>query len=99
MAGKYIHTLYSLKTGLDIIAETKENESKNLRTGMVQLRFFHLQSPTDGKITQIKFNLDPWEAYDMYLKINKVWKEGGKEKITHKFKNGKQEEVITSVVL
>lgn len=98
MAGKYIHTLYSQKTGLDITAEMKENEKKNVRTGMVQLRFFHLQAPTEGKTTQIKFNLEPWEAYDLFLRINKVFRDGGKEKITHKFKTG-DTEIVTNVAV
>lgn len=98
MAGKYIHTIYSQKTGVDICAETKENETKRIRSGMVQLRFFHLQAPTDGKTTQIKFNCEPWEAYDLFLRMNKVWREGGKEKITHKFKSG-DDEIVTNVTV
>ncbi len=98
MSGKYIHTLYSQKSGLDVAGVVKEVEKKNIRTGMVQLRFFHLQPPTEGKITQIKFNLEPWEAYDLYLRINKVFREGGKEKITHKFKTG-DTEIVTSVTV
>jgi ribosomal protein L21E len=99
MAGKYIHTLYSQKTGLDITAEVKESKDKKTRSGMVQLRFFHLQAPTEGKTTQIKFNLEPWEAYDLFLKIGKVFRDGGKAKLTHKFKNGDSVEIVTNVAV
>ena len=98
MPGKYIYTLYSQKSGLDIAGVVKEIEKKNIRTGMVQLRFFLLQPPAEGKITQIKFNLEPWEAYDLYLRITKVYRDGGKEKITHKFTIG-DTEISTSVTV
>lgn len=97
MAIKRVLTIYSQKTGLDIIGEVKENDSKSIREGQVQLRFFHLQAPTDGKTTQIKFRLEPWEAYDLYMRMNKVYKNGGKEKITHKFKPAGKDEIVTSV--
>ncbi len=98
MSGKYVHTLYSQKSGLDIAGVVKELEKKNIRTGMVQLRFFHLLPPVERKITQIKFNLEPWEAYDLFLRINKVFRDGGKEKITHKFKTADRE-IVTSVTV
>lgn len=49
MAIKQVLTIYSQKTGLDIAAETRENEAKTQHEGIVQFRFFHLQLPTDGK--------------------------------------------------
>jgi len=100
MAIKQVLTIYSQKTGLDIAAEAKENESKSQREGIVQFRFFNLQSPTDGKTTQIKFNCEPWEAYDLSLRMQKVFLEGGKEKITHKFKSPKSgEEIVTNLIV
>lgn len=95
MAPKRTHELYSKDTGLEITAETKENGKKE---GFVQLRFFSLQPPVEGKTTQIKFLMAPFEAYDLSLKINKVFREGGKQTITHKFKQG-DVEISTKVTV
>ncbi|MDD2540349.1 MAG: hypothetical protein PHH28_04810 [Desulfuromonadaceae bacterium] len=102
MSAKHIFALYSQKTGLEITPEIKINGNKGTSEGRVQVRFFLLQAPTEGKISQIKFLLEPWEAFDMALRIEKVFAStaGCKEKMTHKFTpSAGQAEVVTSVTI
>lgn len=96
MAIKRFLALYSQKAGVEVSGEVKENGKK--KEGYVQLRFFLLESPTDTKLTQIKFVCEPWECYDLFLKMNKVFRDGGKEKITHKFQKG-DTEIVTSITV
>lgn len=100
MGKKYVLPVFSQKSGLEISAEMKETREGNRveRTGRVQLRFFLLQSPTEGKTTQLKFICEPFEAYDLFLKIKKLAHAPGKEKLTHRFKNG-EEEIVTTVAV
>ncbi len=101
MSYKHIFSLYSKNAGLEITPEIRVNSSKGTSEGRVQLRFFLLQAPgaAGNKATQIKFLLEPWEAFDLSLRMEKVFKESGKEKITHKFKPPGQAEMITSVTI
>lgn len=99
MGAKRIFSLYSQNSGLEITPEIKVNANKGQSEGRVQLRFFLLQVPgSTGKTTQIKFLCEPWEAFDIALRMDNVFRSGGKEKITHKFTAGDQE-VVTSVTI
>ncbi|MDA8413840.1 MAG: hypothetical protein M0023_08630 [Desulfobacteraceae bacterium] len=100
MAAKLIFPLYSLNSGLEITPEVKSNIGKATKAGIVQLRFFLLQSPdAAGKTTQIKFQMEPWEAFDLSMRMTKVFNEGGKEKLIHKFTPGEGPEIVTSVTI
>jgi hypothetical protein len=101
MAAKHIFPLYSRNSGLEITPETKESGTKKTKAGMVQLRFFLLKAPGEaGKTTQIKFQLQPWEAFDLCARMNKIVRDGGKDKITHKFiPSGDAAEVVTTVTI
>ena len=101
MGAKHIFSLYSLRSGLEITPEIKVNGAKGTSEGRVQLRFFLLQAPgaAGGKATQIKFLLEPWESFDLALRMEKIFRAGGKEKITHKFTPPGQPEMITSVTV
>lgn len=99
MAVKHVFPLYAQNAGLEITPETKEHIGKSKKEGIIQLRFFLFQSPADGKITQIKFQCEPWEAYDLALRMNKVVSDGGKERLTHKFKPAGGQEITTSVTI
>ena len=41
---------------------------------------------------------EPWEGFELYRKIDRVYREGGKETITHKFE-GKEGEIITKLII
>jgi hypothetical protein len=100
MAARLIFPLYSQNSGLEITPEVKTNNGKATKTGIVQLRFFLLQAPGGaGKITQIKFQLEPWEAFDLSMRMAKVFNEGGKERLTHKFTPTGSPEIVTSVTI
>lgn len=100
MSVKHIFPLYSQNSGLEITPEIKVNSGKGQSEGRVQLRFFLLQAPgANGKTTQIKFLMEPWEAFDLALRMDKVFREGGKEKLTHKFIPAGGQEMITSVTI
>jgi len=69
---------------------------------MVQLRFFLIQEPgaaAGGKLGQIRFRLEPWEAYDLSLRMVRICRDGGKEKIVHKFTPTGGKEMVTSVTI
>jgi len=99
MAVKHIFPLYAQNAGVEITPEVKECAGKGKRVGIVQLRFFLLQAPTGGKTTQIKFLCEPWEAFDLAIRMDKVVREGGKEKLTHKFAPPTGQEIVTSVTV
>lgn len=99
MSAKLIFSLYSQNSGMEITPEIKVNDIKGTSEGRVQLRFFLLKAPGEaGKTTQIKFILEPFEAYDLFLRMNKVHTEGGKEKIVHKFVAGDVETITNLTV-
>lgn len=99
MSAKPIFSLYSQISGMEITPEIKANATKGTSEGRVQLRFFLLKAPGEaGKTTQIKFILEPFEAFDLFLRMNKIHTEGGKEKIVHKFTTGDIETVTNLTV-
>ena len=101
---KMTTTLYSknnttqVATGVEICEYTKMSEGSPVE-GQVCLRFFVSNNSQD----QIKFVCLPWEAFDLYVKINKVARSVDpiKEKSeVHKWQGkaeGKPVEMVTSV--
>lgn len=77
--------------------ETKDPQDFTRAEGRVFLRFFNSGQPKEKQITVM---LEPWEAYDAFLKVQQAVR--SKEKVAlemapHKFTRG-QETIITTVV-
>jgi hypothetical protein len=75
-------TIYTKSTGVEITPYEKRQEGKP-REGRISLRFFKLESGAQ----QLRFVAEPWEGFELFRIINKVFKEGGKEILTHKFES------------
>jgi hypothetical protein len=86
-------TLYAKNAGVEISAYEKRTDNKPSE-GRISLRFFKMES----KAVQIRFVAEPWESFELFRKIDQVYREGGKEAITHKFA-GKEGEVITKLAV
>ena len=101
MSAKHTFTLYSANSGIEVTPDIKAH--RGTCEGRVQLRFFLIREPgpaaAGGKLGQIKFILEPWEAYDLSLRMVRVCRDGGKEKLTHKFTPTGGKEVTTSVTV
>ena len=83
-------TIYAKESGVEI-SPTEKKQSGKPEEGRIALRFFRLASGAH----QIRFVVEPWEAFDLYRKINavQVQAEGGKETLTHKFESAEGETV------
>jgi hypothetical protein len=81
-------TVYAKESGVEISGSEKKQPGKP-DEGRIALRFFRLASGSH----QIRFVIEPWEAFDLYRKINAVQLEAGKETLTHKFDAGSGETV------
>jgi hypothetical protein len=86
-------TIYAKNAGVEISASDKRHDNKP-QEGRISLRFFRL----DSKAHQIRFIAEPYEGFELFRKINKVFQEGGKETLTHKFA-GKEGEIITKLTV
>jgi hypothetical protein len=82
-------TVYAKESGMEISGCEKKQQGKP-DEGRIALRFFRL---TSGSPHQIRFVIEPSEAFDLYRKINAVQLEAGKETLTHKFDAGSGETV------
>lgn len=81
-------TLYAKESGVEISAAEKKGAGKPAE-GRVALRFFRLAQGTP----QIRFLVEPWEAFDLSRRIATVHAAGGKETLTHRFDSGEGETV------
>lgn len=89
---KRSHTICAKDSGLEIFGGEKEKEEgSGLKTGRIFLRFFKFEK--GGK--SLRFMLEPFEAYDLWEKIIKVSRQGGKEFLVHKFNAPNQAEIKT----
>jgi hypothetical protein len=86
-------TIYARSTGVEISSHERRQEGKP-REGRISLRFFKLES----KAQQIRFVAEPWEGFELFRRINKVYLDGGKETLTHKY-DGKDGEIITKLTV
>ena len=84
-------TVYAKSAGLEVGPYEKRSEAKP-REGRISLRFFKLESGAQ----QLRFVAEPWEGFELYRMINKVFHEGGKELLTHKFESSAGE-IITKL--
>src|SRR6266540_3330999 len=86
-------TMYTKSAGVEISTYEKRQEGKP-REGRISLRFFKLESGAQ----QLRFVAEPWEGFELFRMINKVFQEGGKETLTHKFE-GSDGEVVTKLTV
>lgn len=81
-------TIYAKESGVEI-SPTEKRQPGKPEEGRIALRFFRLASGAH----QIRFVAEPWEAFDLYRRINAVQANQGKETLTHKFDGGEGETV------
>jgi hypothetical protein len=90
---KQKYVIYSKNTGVEITPGEKRSDGKPAE-GRVILRFFKLEEGA----ASIRFMVEPWEAFELSRKITGVSRNGGKEKLTHKF-DGSEGEVVTTLAV
>ncbi|HEY6873600.1 MAG TPA: hypothetical protein VI298_12835 [Geobacteraceae bacterium] len=88
-----LFTIYAKNAGVEISPYEKRQENKP-REGRISLRFFKMESGAQ----QLRFVAEPWEGFELYRMLNKVFREGGKEILTHKFE-GSEGEIITKLTV
>ncbi|MDT8440472.1 MAG: hypothetical protein RQ723_02285 [Desulfuromonadales bacterium] len=81
--------IYAKQAGVAITPFEKRAENRPAE-GRIALRFFRLESGSAA----IRFLVEPAEAFDLYGRMHKVAREGGKESLTHRFE-GSDGEVVT----
>ena len=88
---KQQYVIYAKNSGVEIAPGERRSEGRPTE-GRIVLRFFRLEEGA----TSIRFMVEPWEAYELSRKIGRVWRDGGKDKLTHKFE-GSEGEVTTTL--
>lgn len=86
-------TIYAKSAGVEISPYEKRQEGKP-REGRISLRFFKMESGAQ----QLRFVAEPWEGFDLCRLMNKVFLEGGKETLTHKFESS-EGEIVTKLTV
>jgi len=84
-------TIYTKSAGMEIGPYEKRQEGRPCE-GRISLRFFTMESGSQ----HIRFVAHPGEGYALFRMINKVFQEGSKETLTHKFE-GSNGEVVTKL--
>ncbi len=82
-------TFYAKGTGVEIAPHERRSEGRGAE-GRIALRFFKME----GGSSSIRFIAEPAEGYELYLKIARVFREGGRESLIHRFE-GSDGEVKT----
>ena len=86
-------TIYTKSAGVEISPYEKRQDGKP-REGRISLRFFKME----GGSNHLRFVAEPSEGFELYRIINKVFLEGNKETLTHKFE-GSDGEIITKLTV
>ena len=86
-------TIYAKQAGVAITPYEKRVEGRPAE-GRIALRFFKLESGS----TAIRFVAEPAEAFELYGKMHKVVRDGGKESLSHRFE-GRDGEVQTRLTV
>ena len=86
-------TIYTRNAGLEISSFERRAEGKPCE-GRISLRFFTLGSGTQ----QVRFVAHPGEGFELYRLIKKVYLEGNRETLTHKFE-GSDGEVTSTLII
>ena len=81
-------TVYAKESGVEFSPSERRQPGKP-DEGRIALRFFRLTSGAH----QIRFVVEPWEAFDLSRRMESVAAAGGKETMTHKFDSGDGETV------
>ena len=84
-------TMYAKSAGVEIRPHEKKQEGKP-REGRISLRFFKMESGAQ----QLRFIAEPCECFELSQMITKVYREGGKETLTHKFESSSGE-IVTKL--
>lgn len=74
-------TIYTKSAGVEIGPYEKRQEGKP-HEGRISLRFFKMEGGTQ----MLRFVVEPWEGLELSRIISNVYREGGKQTLTHKFK-------------
>jgi hypothetical protein len=82
-------TIYAKNAGIEIAPHEKRGAGRPAE-GRIALRFFRMESGSSS----IRFVAEPAEAFELYRKTHKVFRDGGKETLTHRFA-GSEGEVTT----
>jgi hypothetical protein len=86
-------TFYAKGTGVEIGPYEKQSEGRPAE-GRIVLRFFRME----GGAAAVRFVAEPAEGFDLYLKINRIFREGGRETLIHRFE-GPDGEVLTRLAV
>ena len=86
-------TIYAKGSGLEIGPHEKRSADRPPE-GRIALRFFRLE----GGSTAIRFVAEPAESYELYCRIGKIYRDGGKETLNHRFE-GSEGEVHTRLTV
>ncbi len=86
-------TLYAKQTGLSITPWERRADGRPTE-GRIALRFFRLASGSSS----LRFIAEPAEAFALHGKIQKLWRDGGQESLTHAFE-GPDGEVQTRLTV
>jgi hypothetical protein len=73
-------TIYAKSAGVEIAPHEKRSDGRPAE-GRIALRFFRMESGSAA----IRFVAEPAEGFELYCKIRKVFAEGGKETLNHRF--------------
>jgi hypothetical protein len=86
-------TIYAKSAGVEIAPHEKRSAGRPAE-GRIALRFFRMESGSSA----IRFVAEPAEAFELYRKIHKISREGGREALTHRFE-GSEGEVVTRLTI
>ena len=86
-------TIYAKNAGIEIAPHEKRGAGRPAE-GRIALRFFRMESGASS----VRFVTEPAEAFELYRKIHKISREGGREALTHRFE-GSEGEVVTRLTI
>ncbi len=86
-------TFYAKGTGVEI-GPAEKRSGERPAEGRIALRFFRLE----GGSQAIRFIAEPAEGFDLYLKIGRIFREGGRDSLIHRFE-GSDGEVQTRLTV
>jgi hypothetical protein len=86
-------TIYAKSAGVEIAPYEKRGEGRPAE-GRIALRFFRMESGASS----IRFVAEPAEGFELFRKIHKVFRDGGKEVLNHRFE-GSEGEVSTRLTI
>lgn len=73
-------TIYARQAGVAITPHERRSEGRPTE-GRILLRFFRLESGSNA----IRFIVEPFEAFALHSKIQRIVSDGGKESLNHTF--------------